>query len=283
MKDKLLIIGAGFIGTRVHEGLGGILSRRRIRSVEDAEEVIRHVRPRILINCAGYVGERNVDDCERHPAKTLSANAILPLLLAEASRRRKVKFVHVSTGCIYHYDYRSGEPLSEEKEPDFFDLLYSRAKIYAEAALASLVDRMQLLIVRPRVPLDDRPHPRNILTKLIAYHRAVDIPNSLTYLPDFIEALRHLLASDASGIFNVVNRGVLRYPELLKAYQRLVPFFRYETLRPGDLKLVRTNLLLSTKKLERSGFVPRDIHDAVNECVSRYVAYERGGRNKNAA
>ncbi len=268
----MLIIGAGFMGRHVHEGLGGVLSSRRIRCLQDAEdEILRH-RPRTLINCAGYTGERSVDDCERNPDKALRENAYLPLLLAEACLHRSVRFVHVSTGCIFHYAHGRSRPITEERQPDFLELVYSRTKIYADAALMALSPRQPLLIVRPRVPLDCRPHPRNILTKLLRFKRVIDVPNSVTYLPDFIRALKHLLHHDACGIYNVVNRGVLRYPELLEAYRRYAPCHRYEVIPFASLGVARTNLVLSTRKLERSGFTPRDIHEVLDECARAYSA-----------
>lgn len=271
MGKKILIIGPGFIGARIHEGMESTLSSSMIHSVQDAlAEVERH-KPDVLINCIGFTGGRNVDGCEDDPDATLKANTFVPLMLAEACARTGVKFVHVSSGCIYHYDYATDAPLSEERIPDFFELYYSRTKIYTERALDAMAKRYRILIPRIRIPLDNRPHPRNILTKLLAFPQIIDIPNSITYLPDMIDALRHLIASDACGIYNVVNRDGLRYAELLDVYRKYVPLFTYKTIPHTALKAVRTNLLLSTKKLEESGFKVRAIQEVLEECVRQYV------------
>jgi len=108
-----------------------------------------------------------------------------------------------------------------------------------------------ILILRIRIPLDNRPHPKNILTKLIKYGRVIDIPNSVTYLPDFLKALRHLLKIKAYGIFNTVNKYGLRYPDLLEVYKKYVPDFTYTVIDYKKLGLVRTNLVMSVKKLEK--------------------------------
>jgi hypothetical protein len=42
-------------------------------------------------------------------------------------------------------------------------------------------------------------------------------------------------------------------------------------IKPGKLQLVRTNLILSTKKLEQSGFKMPRIEDVLEECVRNYV------------
>jgi 3,5-epimerase/4-reductase len=272
MKNKILIFGKGYIGSRIQEELGCAVSERKITSLKDALDEVRIHRPAVVINCIGYTGS-NVDDCEKAQGLTFCANTFVPLILAEAAVRTKTRFVHLSSGCIYHFDYKRAVPITEERTPDFFDLFYSRSKIYAEQAILPLAKKYPFLIVRPRIPLDDRPHPKNILTKLIKYGKAIDVANSITYLPDFIKALKHLIKIKAIGIYNTVNAGALRYPELLDIYQKYNPDFKYKLVNFKALNLVRTNLILSTRKLRKSGFKLRDIHEVLEECVEKYTQY----------
>ncbi len=272
MNHKILILGKGFIGLRLQQGLRCALSERRIRSLGDAESEIESHRPQTLINCIGHTGGATTDACEEDPDKSLFSNAFVPLLLAEACLRRRVRLVHISTGCIYHFDRGRDRGISEERIPDFFDLFYSRTKIYPEAALETLSDRYDVLIPRLRVPLDSHPHPGNLLTKLLGYRRVIDVPNSVSYLPDFIDAIKHLISTNAHGIYNIVNRGGLRYPALLEAYKKQVPEFTYDVVDFKDLGLVRTNLVLATEKLERSGFPVRHIDEVLDECVKAYTS-----------
>jgi 3,5-epimerase/4-reductase len=108
---------------------------------------------------------------------------------------------------------------------------------------------------------------------LIAYNKVIDLPNSITYIPDFIRALSHLIKINASGIYNVVNKGALKYSELLEVYKRHIPRFSYEVIDYRKLNMIRTNLVLSTRKLEKSGFKVRDIHEVLEECVENYLKY----------
>lgn len=272
MKNKILILGNGYIGNRLHEELEAKLSDKRINSLAEAQEEINKFNPGIIINCIGYTG-RNVDDCELDKDKTLMANTFAPIILAEAALRNKIKLVHISSGCIYHFDYSRDKPIDEEKIPDFFELFYSRTKICTEAALKSLFKKCPILIIRIRVPLDNRPHPKNLLTKLIKYRKVIDIPNSVTYVPDFIKALKHLIEINAEGLYNVTNEGALRYPELLDVYKKYVPDFKYRVVGYQELNLIRTNLILSTQKLKQSGFKVRDIKEVLEECVKDYLKY----------
>jgi dTDP-4-dehydrorhamnose reductase len=272
MRNKILILGKGFIGSRLQEELNCGVSDRKLYSYKDAEEEIIKFEPEIMINCIGNVG-RNVDECEKDLDKTLIANTFVPILLAEAAIRNNIRLVHISSGCIYHYNYSKDRPIDERQEPDFFELFYSRAKIYSEQVLSILSKKYPILIIRIRLPLDNRPHPRNLLTKLIGYKKAIDIPNSVTYIPDFIKALRHLIKINAQGIYNVVNKGGLLYQSLLDVYKKHVPDFEYKVIEYKKLNLVRTNLILSTQKLEKSGFRVRKINEVLEECVKTYLKY----------
>lgn len=272
MKDKILILGRGFIGNRLQEEFNCEISDKKIYSFKDAQNEIKKFSPNIVINCIGHIGG-NVDDCELDKDKTLIANTFVPIILGEAALRNNIKLVHISSGCIFHYDYGHDKPIDEDRIPDFFELFYSRTKIYSDLALKILSNKYPILIIRIRVPLDNRPHPRNILTKLISYKKIIDIPNSITYIPDFIKALKHLIRIKAKGIYNVVNKGPLMYPELLEVYKKYVPDFKYRVIDYRKLNLVRTNLVLSTRKLERSGFKVRKTKEILEECVQDYLKY----------
>ena len=271
--NKILILGKGFIGSRIREALDCAISEEKIRTFQDAEAQVEQYRPQVLINCIGYTGLKNIDHCELDKDKTLAANTLIPILLAEIALRQGIKLVHISSGCIYQFDYSADQPIREEEEQDFFDLYYSRTKIYAERVLDYLSVRYDILIPRIRIPLDERPHPRNILTKLLEYKKVIDLPNSVTYLPDFFAALEHLLGIGARGIYNVVNKGGLRFPQLLEAYKKYAPGFNYEVIDFKQLNLARTNLLLSTEKLEQTGFKVRAIGEVLEECVKKYLKY----------
>ena len=60
---------------------------------------------------------------------------------------------------------------------------------------------------------------------------------------------------------------------LMDIYKKYVPDFEYKLLPLKNLKLDRTNLLLSVRKLEKTGFKVRHIKDVLKECVEQYVKY----------
>ncbi|MDD5120495.1 MAG: sugar nucleotide-binding protein [Candidatus Omnitrophica bacterium] len=271
MNKNILILGKGFIGRRLQKEFNCNISGSIINRFNDADRLVKRYKPKIIINCIGSIGRRNVDDCEFDKDSTLLANSFIPVMLAEAALRNNIKLVHISSGCIFNFDYKKDRPINEDSEDYFFKLFYSRSKIYSERVLQPLAKKYNILIVRTRIPLLNAKHPKNVLDKLIKYKKIIDIPNSVTYIPDFIQAIKHLIKIDARGIYNVVNKGGLRYPLLMKIYQKYIPEFKYTIVDYRNLGLVRTNLLLSVRKLERSGFKVRNINSVLEECVKEYL------------
>ncbi|MDP3042682.1 MAG: sugar nucleotide-binding protein [Candidatus Omnitrophota bacterium] len=271
MNKRILILGKGFIGERLQKEFDCRIDGSMINCFSDAEKLIKKYNPKIIINCIGITGRRNVDDCELEKDAALLANSFVPVILAEVCLRNNIKLVHISSGCIFNYDYKKNKPIKEDSQDYFFGLFYSRSKIYAEMALEALARDYNILITRMRIPLLNARHPKNVLDKLIKYKKVIDVANSVTYIPDFIRAIKHLIKINARGVYNLVNKGGLRYPELMKVYQKHVPGFKFKVIALKKLGLIRTNLILSTNKLEKTGFKVRNINSVLEECVKDYL------------
>jgi dTDP-4-dehydrorhamnose reductase len=270
MNKDILILGKGFIGERLQRAFNCRITDAWIKSYKDAEKIIKKYKPRIIINCIGINGKRNVDDCELDIDGVLLANSFIPVILAEAALRNNIKLVHFSSGCIFNFDYKNDKPIKEDNQDYFFKLFYSRSKIYAERAIEKLARDYNILILRIRIPLINEKHPKNLLDKLLKYNKVIDIPNSVTYIPDFIKALKHLLKINAKGIYNVVNKGGLRYPKLMQVYKKYFPEYKFEVVPIKNLGLIRTDLILSTSKLSKTGFKIRHINSVLEECIKSW-------------
>ncbi|MDP2043630.1 MAG: sugar nucleotide-binding protein, partial [Candidatus Omnitrophota bacterium] len=96
MNKKILILGKGFIGERLQKALNCRITNGFIKSYEDAAKIIKQYKPKIIINCIGRTGKRNVDDCELDINGVLLANSFVPVILAEAALRNNIKLVHIS-------------------------------------------------------------------------------------------------------------------------------------------------------------------------------------------
>src|SRR3569623_634578 len=104
MTKKILILGKGYIANRIVQETSWPISDRRIKSFKDIEEELKKHKPDVVINGIGYIGKSNVDDCEANIEDVLFANTVIPMWLGEIAYRHKIKVVHISSGCIYHYD-----------------------------------------------------------------------------------------------------------------------------------------------------------------------------------
>jgi len=272
MKNKILIFGKGYIGCRLSKFLNCPVTGIHIESIKDIQRQIKKHKPKIIINCIGYIGINNVDDCEKDIDNSLISNTFIPIMMAEACIRNNIKLIHISSGCIYNYDYKKQKPIQETLTPDYYSLFYSRTKIYPENILINLSKKYDILITRIRIPLDNKPHQKNIIEKLVKYKTVINVPNSITYIPNMLKAIKHLIKINAKGIYNITTKGSLKYPDLMDEYRKYFPKFKYTILPLNKLNLNRTNLLLSTRKLEKSGFKVITTKQAIKDCIKHYAA-----------
>lgn len=146
--DRVLVLGAaGLLGyptwlearerwgetvqgsiRRPHPALeAGDLHTLDLRSAEDVTALLRKLRPRCVLNCAGMVKARAGESYD-----TILLNAALPHLLAETLASWGGRLVQVSTDCVFsgnRGDYRENDP------PDAEDL-YGRSKLLGEVTEA---------------------------------------------------------------------------------------------------------------------------------------------------
>ena len=60
-----------------------------------------------------------------------------------------------------------------------------------------------------RMPFNDEDHPRNFISKIAKYPRVINIPNSITYLPNALDAMVDLILQRRTGTLNLVNPGIM--------------------------------------------------------------------------
>ena len=223
--------------------------------------------PDVVINTAGKTGRPNIDWCEDHKLETLHANVMGPLVLAQECLKRDIYLVHLSSGCIYEGD-NGGRGFSEEDAPNFFGSFYSKTKAWSE----QMLKEFPVLILRLRMPFEGSTAERNLIIKLTKYPRVLDVQNSLTYLPDFLDVSKKLIEQRKTGIYNVVNPGLTSPFEIMQKYKEMVkPDHEFEKLTLEDLpnvtKAGRSNCVLSTDKLQEEGITLRPITEALEEAL----------------
>jgi dTDP-4-dehydrorhamnose reductase len=245
--------------------------------IADASAVIAALEshtPDVVINAVGKTGTPNVDWCEDHKEETFRSNVLGPLVLAEECRKRGMYMVHISSGCIYTGD-NGGKGFSEDDVPNFQGSYYSRTKQWVEAMLREFSDPVEgrggILMLRIRMPFEPEDHPKNLLSKVAKFTKVIDVPNSITYVPDCVDAAAELIARRCTGIFNMVNPGPVSLYEvacmLADAQSRPHPELLTQTLAESMTKAARSNCILSTEKLLREGIVLPSAMERIRQIV----------------
>lgn len=271
---KYLIFGNGYIGNKFLETLGhenAVISTADIGNIDMVRESIKINKPSVIINCAGKTGKPNIDWCEDYKEETLYSNVTGPLVLAKASHEADTKLVHIGSGCIYQGSAEKEFTESDRPVKDLIPSFYSRTKAWSE----EMLDQFDILQVRLRMPIDSVPNPRNLLWKITHYEKIIDVPNSISVIPDFVDATIQLIEKEKTGIYNVVNPGYITHSEILDMYKEIVDNkFNYQVFSLEELKKItkagRSNCVLSSNKLEKEGIILPEIHKRLPEILKEY-------------
>lgn len=265
---KIGIFGVGWMGKQIAGGLGAWLMRGDIGNRPSVRVALETFNPDIVINAAGKTGTPNIDWCEEHKIETAYSNTAGPLILATECWERKIKLVHLSSGCLW--DGRQG--ITEEDRPEPVSY-YGVTKALADDALMGL--GIDPLIVRLRMPFSGEVNPRNLITKLARYPKVTGAVNSITYTHDFITALKALIELEATGIYNIVNPGPVSHWEIMELYKEIVdPNHKFQKIEKSELlKMVntgRSDCTLSTEKIEALEIHLPSATDRVKEALVEY-------------
>ena len=120
--------------------------------------------------------------------ETIRANVLGMLNLADICNTAGIHLTTYATGCIFHYDESfpegSGKGFKEDDKPNFTGSYYSFTKAMVESLLKEYPN---VLVLRVRMPIvGDLVYPRNFVAKILRYEKIVNIPNSMTVLPELL-------------------------------------------------------------------------------------------------
>jgi dTDP-4-dehydrorhamnose reductase len=271
----IAVLGAGFLGTRLAGSLpGAALVRVDITDRDAVRVALGSGAYAAAINAAGKTGRPNVDWCETHQTETYRANVLGPFVVAEVCAELGMHLLHLGSGCIFS----GGSPQPggwRETDPGNPSSFYARTKYAADLVLSRLPG---VAVARVRMPIDFRPGPRNLITKLAAYPHVIDVENSVTVVDDLVEVVRRLVELRATGVFHATNPGSMRHSTLLALYREMVdPSHRYDLIRAEELvtrglaAVARSNCVLAGDRLMKLGIRMRPIDVALRDAMERYA------------
>lgn len=224
---KVLIIGStGWVGDQVlwnavRAGFDCItINRSQFWLDDEFNRKLENVDA--VINCAGYAGSPNVDACElpENRQSVHTANIEIPKRLAKFCK--DIPFVHVSSGCLYQGQGRTGklreridyvekhfsledwqhDSWSERNAPNFRGSYYARTKIEGEQQLKD----SNCWILRPRMFFGLGKHNKNFISKIIEYDKIVNAINSVTHIGEFCTSIIKCINQEPPfGIYNITH------------------------------------------------------------------------------
>jgi len=260
-------------------------------------DYLRTIRPVFLINAANYCAPSQENGSETEREQAMSANALLPQMIARVCLMTKTPWGHVSSGCIYagskiiedgqmRLEKDLGSPevrrlfaahperfrgFSEEDEANFSFRhppcsFYSGTKALAEEAIHEIG---QCYIWRLRLPFNECDEPCNLLCQ--QPESMDDAINSLSHREDCVKACLDLWEIRAPcGIYNVTNPGAVVAREIIQDLPRAARAQRTTTAErfpASSLETHRSNCILDVSKLLRSGVKIRTVNEALEESV----------------
>jgi len=104
-----------------------IVGNIRADDLTGIQQVIEKIRPDVIINCIGIVKQL---PAAQDPLQSIAINALFPHQLAQICRQKNIRFIHISTDCVF-----SGT-LGYYSEMDRSDAddLYGKTKFLGEVA-----------------------------------------------------------------------------------------------------------------------------------------------------
>ena len=293
---KIMTLGNGFIAN--HLPYEKIIDRM-ISWSSHAKATLEYYKPDVIVNCIGFCGKPNVDECEIKKSETYEANVIIPSLVAQAAEGLGIHMIHLGSGCIYfgespnlHYLQGDGKPMPDTSLSSFILTLptqkidlgwnetdfanpksyYSKTKYACDLILGQMKN---LTILRIRMPVSPRNEPRNFINKIRGYSKVIDIPNSMTFVDDLVRCVDWAARESKTGIYHVVNPGTLSAAKVLREYQKYNKDHKFDIISEEQLdQLViakRSNCIINGNKLNGAGFIMTPADEALKICMEKYV------------
>ena len=124
------------------------------------------------------------------------------------------------------------------------------------------------------MPLSTKNNPRNFINKVKGYDKIIDIPNSVTFMDDFVRCVDWAIKEQKTGIFHVTNPDPISAVQTMIEYQKYIPDHKFSIINEKELDKItiakRSNCILNTDKLSAAGFNMTPSKDALKECMLNY-------------
>lgn len=263
----LIYGGNGFIGKYIiselkKNNIKYAVSSNRIYKYNDIENDIKYYKPTHIISAAGYSTPTNIDFYEQNAENLILTNTTGNLILADITKKYRIHLTIIMSGCIYTYSnnqyYDDKNIYYENDIPNFYGSTYSANRIFTEYFLSYYNN---ICILRLRMPISNNMDSKSLITKIVNYTTVINIPNSMSVLEDVMQFIPIIIDKNLTGIFNLVNNGIITHPEILDLYKSYVnPKYKYtiisEEQQNKKLSALRSNCHISNDKVSQYIKIP---------------------------
>ena len=206
----------------------------RVNDLNSVEEEIKKIAPDRVLSLIGRTsgpGYNTIDYLEQKGklVENINDNLFSPVLLALVCKKYDIHFTYMGTGCIFKYDndkfaLNNGNGFKESDLPNFFGSSYSTVKGFTDRLFHVMEEcgYNNLLNIRIRMPITADMHPKNFITKICNYEKVVNIPNSMTVLPELLPIMIDMSLKKVTGTVNLTNPGTISHNEILDMYREIV-------------------------------------------------------------
>ena len=206
---SVLVLGQGFVGAPLAEFLDEnplldlYIHMGRLNVID--EEYLGSFD--IVINTAA---KTSIDWCEKNKEETFDTNVVQALRIAKLTQGKHIFF---SSGCIFQS--ATEEDINYENSIPNPQCFYTQTKLMAEQLIMEA--KPNALVLRPRLLVSEKSHPRNTINKLLKYDKIVTTKESVTIMEDMFRKLPSLFKE--SGAFNIFNEGTISPSEMMDIFE----------------------------------------------------------------
>lgn len=264
-RAKVVILGKGYIGSYVHKHLKDqeyehlywiSFKDMNYHDPKILNRFLLEIEADYIINCSGFTGRPNIDEAETKKEQCWFLNTLSPLQVANVCKERGVRYIHISSGCIYN---GYNKEYTEQDTPNFG--LYDHSSFYSKSkhAFETVSKDLPVKIIRIRMPFSPDETSRNYLTKLKNYDNLINYRNSKTYIPELCIFIDKMIQTFdlkwlEQDIYNVVNPEPLDTYELIKEIKDSVyynPNWQLVSMDQINIVAPRSNCILNNAKANK--------------------------------
>ncbi len=214
MPEKLIIGGAGFVGSTLVKDLGWTAPVHGVLDITDLSSIKPHIKPdMVVVNCTGFTDVKFATIDQNGPAWIL--NTIGAKNVAQACKEAEAFLVHFSTDGVFPVKDNSRGPHTEAEEvkndPNMVSA-YAYTKLMGEIEVAKSGARMAIL--RIAYPFGNAEYPdKDYMVKLIkSIKSGYGLFNDQQFTPTYIKSLPKVIEMlsnvQLTGVFHWVCRGL---------------------------------------------------------------------------